>query len=506
MKTLTISDFTGGRNTQSTAPALKSNESSNQKNTWTENGALIKRKGWTSIIAGGTNFTPFNILKMISTNLGTAGAERLVMMCCVTPGGIARIFYTDNATTFIYSQSGFDPSDPGMGKLFNTKIPFMGMFGTKLYVSDGLNPAVSYDGTTLTWITAFPRSVICAIHKNYIFAAKASILSWCEINNATTWPINNFQSVNSEDGNNITGLSSWGGNLVIFKQHSMHILVGNTFDPIDANYYIQKIETPPGFNFFFKETIVVHNGVLKFLTTDGFYSYSGGNQIVKISDPIQPDIDILSYLSLAMDGENNTRTPRSYVWKNVMYCSIISNSLRIWFVQDAKNKWWVNEDDYGSSENTTIQMLSSTLDGANTPKLYGAGVPALFLTMDTGNDTQAFIGNTAYAYPIESYWTSKTFSLPSEVIMKYIDVYVKKQTATTGGRGSITFSFSIDGATNIDKTITMLAGTGTILKKRVPVERIGRSINFKIYNFEQGVTFEIYQISLTYELCDATRS
>jgi hypothetical protein len=53
--------------------------------------------------------------------------------------------------------------------------------------------------------------------------------------------------------------------------------------------------------------------------------------------------------------------------------------------------------------------------------------------------------------------------------------------------------------------VDMMNGVGTILKKRVPIMRIGRSIRVKVLNAELGVTFEVYQINVAYEPTDAMR-
>jgi hypothetical protein len=86
----------------------------------------------------------------------------------------------------------------------------------------------------------------------------------------------------------------------------------------------------------------------------------------------------------------------------------------------------------------------------------------------------------------------------------YADIFLKKQ-AAVGTLGTLVFSYSLDGGTLINTNVDMMNGVGTILKKRIPIIRIGRTIKIKIDNAELGVTFEIYQISVTYEMTDAMR-
>lgn len=489
-KILSIKDFTGGRNSFLSAEMCAQNESPDQINAWCENGALTKKRGWTSILAKAstTSFTP---MKMALTNLGSSGAERIVVMGKFSSNG--NLCYTDDGATFSYCE--LTPTN-----FSSTRFPFMGMFQGKLYISDGVNTVYSYDGSSVASVAAFPKSAICAVHKNYVFAAVGSQVQWCAINDATTWPANNFQGVESNEGYDILAIVPWTGGLVIFKRKSMWLLVGDVFDPVEAQYYLQKIETPPGFDFFFKETVVVHNGVMKFLANDGFYAYTGGNSITKISDKIQTDIDPLYYANIAVNGENNLRAPRAHIWKNTYYCSIVYNNYRYWYIHDKNGKWWLSKEDYGANENTTIQCVPAALNGAVTQKLYGGGPVGLFLTMDTGNQYQYFVGITSTTQGISAYWTSKNFQFASEVSFKYVDIYFKKQSA-----GSLTVSASIDGGTYIDFTVDMTTGSGTILKKRVPLLRIGRAIRFKVANSADNVGFEVVQINCVYEPTSATR-
>jgi hypothetical protein len=496
LKTLSIKDFTGGRNSKAASAMLADNESLDQWNTWCENNALVKRRAWTTIdstILG----EACDILKMCVTNLGANGAKRLVMMGRKgsTTASASRLAYTDNGTSLANCEAS--PT-----AFSGASIPFMGMFMGKLYVSDGVNSVVSYDGTTVSTIAGFPKYSKCAVHKNYVFAAKGRILYWSTINDCeTAWPVNNFNTINSDAGDRIIAIKSTGNGLLIFMQHSMYLLVGDIFDPIEAQYYLQKIDTPSNFNFLFGQTIVTHQGVLKFLTVDGFYAYTGGTQIIKISDPIQPDIDTLlstAVYNTTSDLELPDSFPKSYVWKNSMYCSVMVSTSRRIIVQDERGKWWWFVDNsYAASP---LEAVSCNLGAGE--KLFG-GLPgySFFMTLDTGYNLAP---PTGAATALISYWISKDFNLPNESRFMYADIFLKKQ-AAVATLGTLILSISIDGGTFIDFNIDMMNGVGTILKKRIPIMRIGRSIRVKVYNAELGVTYEVYQISVVYEPTTAMR-
>lgn len=501
IKTLSIADFTGGRNSKASSPMLAKNESLDQYNTWCENGALSKKRGYTAVNSQIDGTHANYIIKMIQTNLGASGANRLIMMGRLFSSSSysARLVYTDNGTTFIACEA-----TPTV--LSGASVPFIGMFAGYLYVSDGVNTVIRYDGTTVTTVAAFPKQAKCAVHKNYIFTIKGKTLSWSDVSDPTTWPANNFQTINSDLGDIGIALKPWGGNLVIFMRHSMWILVGDSFDPIDAQYYLQKIDVPSNFNFLFSQTIVTHQGVLKFLTADGFYAYTGGTQIIKISDPIQPDIDTListAVYTTSTDLEIPEYSPKSFVWKNMMYCSgIITTDVntRRMIIQDEKGKWWWGGDT--DCQLGPIEAVSANLGSGE--KLYG-GLPGypLFFTLDTGY-TNTNSTTLAATVAINGYWISKDFNLPNESRFLYADIFLKKQTAVAT-LGTLVFSYSIDGATFITANVDMMNGVGTILKKRVPIMRIGRAIRVKVLNAELGVTYEVYTINVAYEPTDAMR-
>ena len=492
IKVLNINDFKGGRNSKASSPTLAKNQTLDQWNTWCENNALVKRRGYTAIDSSilGQNA---DILKMTLTNLGASNSNRLVMMARLgdSTAHTSRLIYTDNGSTLANVEA--TPT-----AFSGASVPYMGMYGGYLYISDGVNTVYRYNGSTVTAVAAFPKYSKCAVHKNYMFAAKRSILCWSDLKDPTTWPINNFQSIDSDDGDVIIAIKPWTNGLVIFKRRSMFVLVGEVFDPVEANYYVQKIDTPTNFNFLFSQTIVTHKGVLKFLTVDGFYSYTGGTQILKISDDIQPDIDsILSTATYdtASDLELPDTFPKSFIWKNSMYCSVLVGGNRRLIVQDENDKWWLwPENSFAASP---MEAISCNLGSGE--KLYG-GLPkySLFLTLDTGYT----LGTGSGA--ITGYWISKDFNLSNEAKFLYAEVYFKKQ-AAVATLGTLVVSVSIDGATFIDFNVDMTTGVGTILKKRIPIHRIGRAIRVKFSNAELGVTFEIYQVNVVYELTPAMR-
>ena len=90
---------------------------------------------------------------------------------------------------------------------------------------------------------------------------------------------------------------------------------------------------------------------------------------------------------------------------------------------------------------------------------------------------------------------------PNDVTFIEAAVTMKKQSA-----GNLTFSFSVDRATFVDKTCDMTAGVGTVIRKIVPISRVGKAIRFRVANNTAAQTFEIYSIEFTYEDSDGRRT
>jgi len=480
-KSLDLTDFSGGRNTADNNFKIEKNETRDQWNVWAEDGSLIKRRGWTQVdssITGEAN----NIIRMVLTNLGGSNAPRAVMMGRKgnTTSHVARLTFTDDGATFANCQ--------GSPTLFSgASVPYMGMFGGELYVSNGLDDVVKYDGATVSVVAAFPKYSKCAVHKNYVFAAKGARLKWSDARDATTWPTNNFHDIYSDDGEPIIAIFPFSGALLIFKRRSMYMFVGDYFNPKDQQYYLQKIDTPDNFIFLFGQTIVAHNGALKFLTVDGFYAYDGGSGIYKISEDIQPDIDLFLNDTSVYDVDNDVEVPnvfpKSYIWKNSMVCSIVYGGNRRIIVQDKRGKWWIHVDP--SFAAGALEALTCNLGSGE--KLYGGlSNYSFFLTLDTGFNIN---GNALTAY-----WVSRDFIFASDVAFKYVEIFLKKQAV-----GVMTFSFSIDDRDYVEKTVDMKTGTGTMVIKTVPIERIGKTIRLKLRNSEVDAEMEISGIKIWYE-------
>ena len=348
---------------------------------------------------------------------------------------------------------------------------------------------------------SMPAFKYMVVFKNYIFGVghNTTDIRWCAIKDATSWPSNNFQTVTSLS-DAVRGIKVYSDSIIIMTRYRIFRFLGDTFDPATPTYVLEPIAVPNDFLFTFPRTMVEHLGTLKFLANNGWYSYSGGSGIDRISDPIRTDVD--SFKKLPYEDEAMSDSAVSYVWKDRMWCSVCDNAntpanvLNSIYVLDEKNKWWR----WGTAQVTTAGEISdfgAAKFGASGSFILKAGNVSTnkILTLDSGDSD-----NDGTANAINGNWTSREFVFPEESDIIECVVYMKKQTA-----GNLTFSVSLDRATFIDFTCDMTTGVGTVIKKRIPIGRTAKAIRVKVANNTAAQTFEIYKIEIVHEASEGVR-
>lgn len=102
-----------------------------------------------------------------------------------------------------------------------------------VYGCNGTDAFIAYNGTNYSIANAGINPQFLKIHKNRVYAANAnsSTLYFSDAGSPTSFPVNNFILINTNDGQNITGISDILDNLIIFKDDSVWILTG---EPLGA--------------------------------------------------------------------------------------------------------------------------------------------------------------------------------------------------------------------------------------------------------------------------------
>lgn len=212
-----------------------------------------------------------------------------------------------------------------------------------------------------------PTSDFIAIHFERIWLARNSRLSFSDVSAPETYGASSFIEVGEGDGDQITGIRRGESGLIIWKNHSIWILYGNSIN----SFTLAKISDNIGCTA--PHSISEANGRYYFLARDGIYSTVGSRPVLE-SFPIQPDVDDISQAAIT----------------DV-------------FGFSHKNKWYVMS--YQSSANTDtnnkrIILMDTRLRGLNDPgqgksswtKLTGHKINAA-ANWDAGDDEgETFFG------------------------------------------------------------------------------------------------------------------
>lgn len=159
-----------------------------------------------------------------------------------------------------------------------------------VYGVNGTDSLMVYNGTTYSVANAAVKAQFMKIHKNRIYAANAnsSTIYFSDAGAPSSFPVNNFIAINTNDGQNITGIDSVLDNLIIFKDESVWILTG---EPLGAgntttigNLQLRQANSPVGCSAF--RTICKVDQTVFFMHSSGLYALQNYS-VVPISQYLQ---------------------------------------------------------------------------------------------------------------------------------------------------------------------------------------------------------------------------
>lgn len=557
-RSIVINDFTNGLDTLHTMDVLASGYSPTHQDVWAEFGVLAKRRGRTiqavAITNGGALASPApSQLKV--TQLGSGATTRLAILGQVSGSGY--LLYTDNGTSF--SMAGYTdgtvsitgtgvtgsgttwlthlanndyffcnnvmtqitsvnsdtsltlasaPGNVGGGTSYIGIPKFQSYVGWELFdvsgaqnlfLSDGVK-AYRWTGTTMRRMdnsASMPAGTKLLKYKNYLFVLSPGgvVVRWSNLKDATTWPAANSQTLTSLD-NPLRSFYVYGDYIVVFADRKLFRLVGDIFDPSNPQYVFHELSSPQGLTFNYLQTTAIHEGYLKFLTSDGWYQYNGGPSIEKISQGMQPDID--GFKAPAYGSQDSVSS--AIIWKRRMWCSVCTTTANVpdkLYVQDEKGKWWRWTTNISAAGPVPTDWAIVQFSGQTSFSLYsGNNYSANLFIWDTGNSDDP-TNPTA----INGSYDTKEFVFPSDVTFQYAVIDLKKQSA-----GNLIFGFSIDRRTYVTANLDMTSGAGTIVRRMVPIDRVGKAIRFQLSNNTLAQTFEVHRIELFVEPSEASRA
>lgn len=107
-------------------------------------------------------------------------------------------------------------------------------FQNKVFAVNSVDGILQYTGSgsfTVTTTAVTPQYI--ETRKNRLFGAakNSSVVAFSDAGNPASWPVVNIQNINTDDGQQITGLKSYLDSIVVFKERSVWYILG---EPLGA--------------------------------------------------------------------------------------------------------------------------------------------------------------------------------------------------------------------------------------------------------------------------------
>lgn len=524
-----IQDFAGGLDTLSAPDRLTANRTPSALNCWYDDGALTKRpgqlkvstvsngdtilgRGWSgysmhnsvfsgasyeiiyasigtfgnillyvpaasvtsstqmSVVGAGTasSGTSSPTITGVGTNWNTTARVGSLISIGVT---IGKVLTVDSDTQLTLTGNfGFNNSGASY-KIFpqwsvGRRVSYVDM-NSKTWICGNGSPTVSWDGTTLAYIDAFPQANYSISYSNYIFAANTtsnpSRVSWCALKDPTTWPASNFIDVSPDDGFPIVGMVLDGQSIVIFKTNSAWKLTGGAFDPANPTYSLTQIAVPSDFYINSPKTFQPLGGGFIMLCRNGFYSYNGSGLISKIYDfdKIRGEFGNMSWTwgnVPAVTAEPCAQIVDGNYWVQVpnAYSSIDSSHKELTYIIDKSGAVWKWQA-LGGGIISDFGYLNGILYGVNS---YSGGTQG-FIQLNTGNsDASNLITNSAFGTLINGTFSTKLYEFQKSQRFGIASVFFKKQLDTTAS-GTVSTAVGTAIVTGSGTNFLSLAQSGT---------------------------------------------
>jgi hypothetical protein len=224
--------------------------------------------------------------KLLTTTLGSFIGG---MFPLYQSNGTKQLIYASGNQLYKYNNAGGSTAITGSPATFtpNLQWSFDEMLDN-VYAGNGTDPLISYNGTSYIIANAGITPQFVKVHKNRIYCANkaSSTLYFSDAGSPSSFPVNNFIQINTNDGQNITGISEILDNLIVFKDESVWILTG---EPLGAgntttigNLQLRQANSPVGCTAF--RTIQKVEQTLYFMHSTGIYALQ--NYSVQLISPL----------------------------------------------------------------------------------------------------------------------------------------------------------------------------------------------------------------------------
>jgi len=251
-------------------------------------GAIGSRKGYTKVL---TTAAPSFIGGLFSYYKSDSTKQLLF----ASNSGLYKYDNAGGSTVLTGSPTTFTPN---LGWSFDE-------YNDSVYAGNGTDPLIQYNGTTYSIANSAITPQFVKINKNRVYCANknSSTLYFSDAGNPNSFPANNFIQINTNDGQNITGIEVINDTLIIFKDDSIWVLTG---DPLGAgnittigNLQLRRANSSVGCSAF--RTIKKVGSAILFMHYSGIYVFQN-NTSVSISDGLNTTFQTAmnqSYISSA---------------------------------------------------------------------------------------------------------------------------------------------------------------------------------------------------------------
>jgi len=354
-------DFTGGLNLRADQFQLGANESPGMLNVEIDpRGGISSRGGMTTVLStgvvSGTGAFTGTYLATETPDSLVAESEDYLILEFATAWVPENLFPFNGSTKQLMLSTGFSGGVNGLvyfgtgGNFTSTTIPVVNpdgasyaAWGSTLFVATG-GSSYSWNGSTATalltsgdtiagglavvWGTAsdhMPQAKHAITHAGKMFVANTkeyvsgvltsfpNRIRWSDeaVVNPTRWTAANYIDIN-DGGQNITGLASFNGVLIVFKEFSVYAILGYNSDNFQVIQLSNKVGTIN------QNTVATtERGVYFFSWPDGLYFYNG-KQIMDVFENIRPILKT-SKVNSAYTNKIYVNNINNRIWVSLPY-------------------------------------------------------------------------------------------------------------------------------------------------------------------------------------------
>ena len=156
----------------------------------------------------------------------------------------------------------------------------------------------NFDGTSVYGSSEIPQIKFAVVYKDKVIGANVnetygrSKVVYSDIGYPETWPALNYIYVDRDDGDEITGIKIYRGNVYVFKKYGIYQMTGldDGYNTNDGYYKIVE-----GIGALYNDTIQEKDNLLFFVSNRGVEAFDGIN-VKLVSERISPDIKNLAQL------------------------------------------------------------------------------------------------------------------------------------------------------------------------------------------------------------------